>query len=138
MAADDGRALVVAMLAPALVQYKLPSGSAVSLNIATDYPFDDKVKISAQCAEGLTLSLRIPSWARGASVQVNSSAPRQATAGTMCMERHATMFDVIVILLYAGELYSMACVHSTTVLLQLPMAIRVERRYNNAASIYRG
>ena len=81
MAAGDGKGLVVAMLAPALVQYELPSGSTVSLNIATDYPFDDKVEISAQCAEGMTLSLRIPSWTVGASVQVNGSTPQQAAAG---------------------------------------------------------
>lgn len=117
MAAGDGKGLVVAMLAPALVQYELPSGSTVSLNIATDYPFDDKVEISAQCAEGMTLSLRIPSWTVGASVQVNGSTPQQAAA---------------------GELYHVACLYSTTVLLHIPMSIRVERRYNNAASIYRG
>ena len=137
MAAGDGQGLVVAMLAPALVQYKLPSGSAVSLNIATDYPFDDKVEISAQCAEGMTLSLRIPSWTRGASVQVNGSTAQQATAGnwSYCVQSCCVIHSL---LLYTGELYSVACLYSTTVLLHIPMSIRVERRYNNAASIYRG
>lgn len=81
MANSSGEGLVVAMYAPVSVQYKLHSGSDASLNIMTDYPFNDTVQLSGQCEEGMTLLLRIPSWAQGATVQVNSTTPVQATPG---------------------------------------------------------
>ena len=37
-----------------------------------------------------------------------------------------------------GTLYNVSCTWSTTVVLKLPMTIRVQRRYNNAVSVYRG
>ena len=81
MAHSSGEGLVVGMYAPASVQYKLQSGSEVSLDIVTDYPFNDTVQLSGQCGEGMTLSLRIPSWAQGATVQVNTTTPAQVSPG---------------------------------------------------------
>jgi len=81
MAHSGGEGLVVAMYAPASVQYKLQSGSEVSLDIVTDYPFNDTVQLTGKCGEGIALSLRIPSWAQGATVQVNGTAPEQASPG---------------------------------------------------------
>lgn len=90
---------------------------SVELNIVTDYPFDDTVTITGNCVTGITLSLRIPSWAQAPTVQVNQTAPKPAVAGT---------------------LYNLTCVGSTVVVLKLPMRTSVERRFNNAASIFRG
>lgn len=73
MAHSNGSGLMVAMYAPASVKYTLPQNNVVSLDITTDYPFNDTVKIIAQCGKGITLSLRIPSWAVGATVTVNDT-----------------------------------------------------------------
>ena len=79
---SNGHGLVVAMYAPATIQYSLSSGHPVSLIISTDYPFNDTVKLDITTVETLDLSLRVPSWAEGASVQVNGSSPLPATPGT--------------------------------------------------------
>ncbi len=54
----------------------LADGSRVSLSQKTDYPWDGKIHIELAEVPGraFAISLRIPSWARGASVSVNGSA----------------------------------------------------------------
>lgn len=48
----------------------------------------------------------------------------------------STMSSLVVTV---GFVYSFTCLPGTTsVLLKLPMTIRVQRRYNNAAAVYRG
>lgn len=70
---EDG--FVIGMYAPVQMDYKLPSGIDVSLNVQTDYPFNDKVVIDASCGEGaVLLSLRIPSWTENPTVMVNGTA----------------------------------------------------------------
>ncbi len=73
MARSDGEGLVVGMYAPVTVSYKFPSGASVSLDMVTEYPFGDTVDITVDGSVGMTLSLRIPSWADGASMSVNGS-----------------------------------------------------------------
>ncbi len=80
MARSDGKGIVVAMYAPVKVNYKFPSGAAISLDMVTDYPFNDTVSITVNGAEGLPLSLRIPSWAKRATVTVNGKT-EQALPG---------------------------------------------------------
>ena len=82
MASGDGKGLVVAMYAPVLVQYQLPSGNQVTLNMDTKYPFNDTVELTVQSSEEMTLSLRIPSWAKGATVQVNTTSKQTVNPGT--------------------------------------------------------
>ena len=79
---SDGHGLVVAMYAPVNVQYTLPSGKVVKLLMTTDYPFNDVVTLEVGAVELMTISLRIPSWADGASVQINGSTPVPAKPGT--------------------------------------------------------
>ena len=79
---NDGSGLAVAMYGPAHVQHTLPSGQPVGLDIITDYPFSETVVVEVHTAESLNVRLRIPSWTRGASVQVNSQQPLPATPGT--------------------------------------------------------
>ena len=79
MATTDGLHLVVAMYAPVEVRF-----GSNSLTITTDYPFSDTVEIEAALGsvpKGMTLSFRIPSWADGATVQVNALKPQEATPG---------------------------------------------------------
>ena len=72
---------MVAMYGPAQVQHTLPSGQQVTLNMATDYPFSESVVIDVSTAGSVTIGLRIPSWAPGATVQVGNGAPLPTTPG---------------------------------------------------------
>jgi hypothetical protein len=113
----NGSGLVVAMYGPAHIQHTLPSGQAVTLDITTDYPFSDSVLVDVRTDGSLSVSLRIPSWAQGATVQVNSNSPLPATP---------------------GALQEVKVTGHTTISLKLPMSLRVERRYNNSAAILYG
>ena len=137
MAHSGGEGLVVATYAPASVQYTLQSGSMVLLDIVTEYPFNDTVQLTGECGEGIALSLRIPSWAQGATVQVNGTTPKQASPGEQS-QHTSTIAVSTVAAVTAGILYNISCTWSTVVLLSLPMTIQVQRRFNNAASVYRG
>ena len=60
---------------------------------------------------------RVPSWAEGATLQVNGATPTSLTP---------------------GGLQGTDCQGTFDVTLTFPMKIRVQRRYNNAASVYNG
>lgn len=78
---NDGQGLVVAMYGPAHIQHSLPSGQPVTLDIITDYPFNDSVLVEVSTEGSLNVSLRVPSWADGARVQVNNSPALPAAPG---------------------------------------------------------
>ena len=82
---SSGSGLVVAMYAPAHIQHSLPSGRPVTLDIITEYPFSDSVTVQVSTEDSLNVGLRVPSWAEGATVQVNSTSPLPATPGMVVM-----------------------------------------------------
>ena len=135
---SSGAGLVVAMYAPAYIQHQLPSGQLVTLEIVTDYPFSGNVLVQASTGDQeLSLSLRVPSWAQGATVQVDSSTPLPATPGRTpalaCL-----WFTSHTFCLCTGTLYKVKVSGQTSIMLKLPMSVRVERRYNNSAAIFYG
>ena len=71
LAAADG--LAVACYGPCRAQAALPGVGAVTLEIETEYPFEDEVLIAVSPAEAatFTLHLRIPGWCSAASLSVN-------------------------------------------------------------------
>ena len=81
METADGRGLVIAMYAPVYIKHKLSNGNNVVMNIKTDYPFDDTVKIDVDCGEDLLLLLRIPSWSDNATVVINGKMSSIALPG---------------------------------------------------------
>ena len=105
------------MYSPASVTYTLPDGVKATIQIDTDYPFDGNVTISAFCGSGMVLALRVPSWTFDPVVSVNGTATPPPVPGTM---------------------HQLLCSWSTKVELTFPMRTAVTRRYNNAASVYRG
>ncbi len=78
----DDDALVVNMYAPSEVEWDRPGG-AVKLVQATDYPATDAVRLTVQAPGNgdFAVKLRIPAWAKGASVAVNGRG-QPAAAGT--------------------------------------------------------
>ena len=77
----NGSGLAVAMYGPAHITHTLPSGQPVKMDIVTDYPFTESVLVHTISDEALYVSLRIPSWAIGASVQVNNDPPLTPSPG---------------------------------------------------------
>lgn len=99
------------------------SAGPLAVRVDGSYPLNDEVEITV-IGDGETdtetpLELPIPSWARGATLTVDGGPPRPVAAGSI--QR--------LVRNWRGR-------HE--IRLKLPMRIRVEFRYNGAASVYRG
>lgn len=77
---DDGVACVV--YGAGTLDTTLADGTRVALRQQTDYPWDGRVVFTIDSPATFTLSLRIPSWADGATVRVNDDPPAPAQPGT--------------------------------------------------------
>ncbi|XP_065833436.1 uncharacterized protein [Oscarella lobularis] len=113
--------LVIGMYAPATVRHTMnnKNGDVVDVSVDTEYPWDGNVTIKTWTvsSSAYNVHLRIPSWAGGSTVAVNRSEPKTVQAGTIT---------------------PVSCTGNTTISLQLAMKMRIERRYNNAAAVYKG
>lgn len=116
---DGGLAAVV--LAPCEVHARVGDGADVIVRTDTKYPFRDTLCVSIECdrAVSFPLSLRVPAWAVGATVQLGDEAPQPALPGT---------FHRIERVWCPGD----------TVTLHLPMRVTTERRYHDSISVSRG
>jgi len=94
------------------------NGRNVSVELVTEYPWSDTLTFTIKSGVAFPFYLRIPGWSNNATVTVNMGRPVVATASSY----HVVQVP-------AGITY---------VVLTLPMSFRVQRRYNNAASIYYG
>ena len=115
----EGDGVAVSMYAPATLTHTLPSGVRTTVTVTTNYPFEGSVAITADCGRGMRLSLRIPGWTSGPSVTVDG-----------VMDPYGVPEP--------GSMYTVNCTSFTNVSLSFPMAVMVERRYNDAASVYYG
>jgi hypothetical protein len=117
-AADGGLAAVA--YAPCVVTTAV-AGTPVRIEVATDYPFNETLRIIVR-AEGrarFPLHLRVPGWAAGAEARIGDEVPVTLEPGTFArLERE-----------WAGE---------TTIMLRLPQHTRVVRRPRGAVAIARG
>ena len=93
----------------------------VTITENTNYPFSGVIEwvIRTSGTAAFPLYLRIPGWAEGAGISINSESPKKAEPGT---------FHII----------KRAWSDNDKVTLNLPMRLRVSRRYNNSAAIHRG
>lgn len=119
MEAPEGGLAVVAW-GPSEVRFS--SGEVpVSVLVETDYPFRDTLTLTLAADESVTfpLFLRVPSWAEGATVEVEGEGASPLKPGTFHrMERT-----------WAGQ---------TRMNLRFPMRPKVTLRYNDALAIERG
>ena len=116
---DDGLAAVA--YGPSQVTAKVEDGTDVTVIEETDYPFRETARFTIQADRParFPLVLRIPAWAARATVQVGNEAAHSVEAGAFhTIEREWQPGD--------------------TILLTLPMDIRLERRHHNAVSVLRG
>ncbi len=118
MRSPDGGLSAVAY-APCAVRTDV-QGVPVQIDLATDYPFDGELQLKVRADRPIRfpLHLRIPGWADGAEVQIDG-VTSVAQAGTFhTIERE-----------WGAE---------ATIVIRLPLHVRLTRRFNDSVSIYRG
>lgn len=117
-APDDGLAAVA--YAPCRVEAKVRGGVQAALDVETDYPFDEtiRVRLFLPGETRFPLSFRIPGWADGAALSVNGEdVPCQP--GTFARVERAWR-------------------DGDRVELHLPMRVRAERRWHGSVCLKRG
>jgi hypothetical protein len=115
---EDG--LVAAAWGPCRVETAV-HGVPVTVDVETGYPFREAITVTVAVERALRfpLLLRVPAWARGATVRVATHAEQSIQAGTLHrVEREWT--------------------GSTQLTLRFPMRALVSQRYNDAVAIERG
>jgi DUF1680 family protein len=78
------------------------AGGTVGLSEVSDYPWSGKIAITLdpQGTDAFTLALRIPGWAKGASVRVNGqSVPMETEQGYLKLHRNWAKGDVVDLML---------------------------------------
>ncbi len=133
--ADDGLACVA--YGPCEVRAKVRGGVEVTIDVETDYPFDETVRMTAHTPVEVEfpLQLRIPAWADCASVTVNGSSADTQPCYVELGEGGAPKQTPV-----AGTFATIARKWSDgdVIELTLPMKVEVERRYNDSVTIKRG
>ncbi|NLV92398.1 MAG: hypothetical protein GX030_08405 [Firmicutes bacterium] len=106
---------------PSVVTTRLPSGEKVTIHEVTDYPFDDTLMFRIEGEHPVTfpLVLRIPAWASGAEIRLPNGETVNPEAGTFVTLEQEW---------HPGD----------SVTLTLPMATRIEERYQGAVALKRG
>ncbi len=116
---DDG--LVAAIYAPCDVATMVRK-ARVALRVETDYPFKGDVKITVDPERPVRfpVRLRIPAWARGATIQINGQSDKQ--------EVKPETFAVMDRLWSGGDVIT----------LRMPMAPAATRWFNDSLALNRG
>lgn len=99
VATRDAAGLQLHLYNPALIQAELDPGRPVALSMETDYPWQGRVKITVQAADGSTwpLRLRAPGWCPAVQVAVNGQPVEQPAleSGYLLLERAWQPGDVV-------------------------------------------
>jgi DUF1680 family protein len=98
LATTDEDGLQVHQYAPAQIRTSLPDGRVVAVDVETDFPRDGRVvlRVVGNGAATWTLSLRVPSWARGAELEVDGER-RPVEPGTAYVRRTFMPGDEVVL-----------------------------------------
>ena len=85
-------AVWVNLYGSSVIDTHLPDGTLLKLTQETNYPWDGKVRltVTAPRAKAFSLMLRIPAWAKGASVRVNADEPLQTPPASRYCEVRRT------------------------------------------------
>jgi hypothetical protein len=115
---DHGLAAVV--YAPSVVETVI-SGTKVRVELDTDYPFSDQLifKVKADQPTEFPLYLRVPQWAKDATLKLPDGSPLPLTPGGFQKISRR----------WSGE---------ETLLLKLPMTFRLRNGFQNSVSVERG
>ena len=119
MATNDNGLIAVAY-SPSVVKAKVGNGKEITIHEETDYPFNGSVKFRINTLKPLSfpLYLRIPGWADNVGIRYKGKTISGKGGSTVKIVARWNNDD--------------------TITMNIPMDIRVEKRYNNAVSILRG
>jgi DUF1680 family protein len=95
----DGAGVRIELLTGAEIRTTLPAGRAVGLRVATGYPWQGRVAVQITESDGAPwrLSLRVPSWASGATLTVDGQRRDVAAGHYAQVERPWRSGDEIVL-----------------------------------------
>jgi len=115
---DNGLALVA--YGPSIVKVKVGNGKEVIVSEETNYPFNGSVRITINTEKAVTfpIDLRIPGWADSVTVSFKGKIVKVKKISTYKIKERWKNGDQI--------------------LVELPMSLRVEKRYNNSLALLRG
>lgn len=117
MRSDDG-GLAALSYAPCEIDSEI-AGASVRVSVTGQYPFEDRVVIEVDAAASFPLHLRIPGWARGATVTVDDEPALTPAAGsTLTLDRA-----------WSGR-------HRIT--LEWDAEVEAQRRFDDAMTLSRG
>ncbi|HUX58992.1 MAG TPA: beta-L-arabinofuranosidase domain-containing protein [Bacteroidales bacterium] len=115
---DNGLALVA--YGPSVVKAKVDKGNEVTITEETDYPFSGSVKLTINTEKivKFPVELRIPGWAGSVTVRFKNKT----------------------VVAHGGSNYKITerWKNNDQITLNIPMDIRVEKRFNNSLSVLRG
>lgn len=119
MATNDNGLIAVAY-SPCVVRAKAGKGQDVTIHEETNYPFSGSVKfrISLNEPDRFPVYLRVPGWADSVVIAFRNKTVSGRAGSTVRLLEKWTDDDVIT--------------------MNIPMEIRVEKRYNNSLSVLRG
>ncbi|WP_285114118.1 beta-L-arabinofuranosidase domain-containing protein [Leifsonia sp. fls2-241-R2A-40a] len=109
IATAGGDSLQLHQFAPSRISTILPNGEPVELAVETGYPVEGRVtvRILRDAREPWSLQLRVPAWARGATVTVDGDAAT-ADPGTATVRRLFRAGDTVVLDLPVAPRFSAA------------------------------
>ncbi len=115
---DNGLALV--SYGPSIVKAKVGNGKEITITEVTNYPFSGLVELSISTLKPVRFPvyLRIPGWADSVTVKYKEKSQRAKGGSTMRISERWKSGDQISI--------------------EIPMEIRLERRFNSSVSLLRG
>jgi len=115
---DNGLALVA--YGPSVVKALVGKGSEVTITEETDYPFSGSISLKIETAKPVKfpLEFRIPGWADSLTITYKGKTAIAKGSSNYRLSEKWKNGDKIVI--------------------EIPMEMRIENRYNNSASLLRG
>jgi hypothetical protein len=115
---DNGLALVT--YGPSTVKARVGNGMEVTINEETDYPFNGSVKLTINTEKTVRfpIDLRIPGWADSVSIRFKNKTIKVKNLSSYKIKERWRNGDQIFI--------------------ELPMNLRIEKRYNNSLALLRG
>ncbi len=115
---DEGLAAIV--YGPCQVKGRVAGGQDVTIDVETEYPFDETVKATVHLHKpaAFPLRFRIPKWAEGVSIHISGEVDHAEPGTWKTIEREWHDGDVV-------ELH-------------FPMKVQAERRFNDSVTLTRG
>ena len=115
---DNGLALVT--YGPSIVKARVGNGKEVTISEETNYPFNGSVKLTVNTEKAVRfpIELRIPGWADSVTVKFKDKFIKVKNVSTYKIKERWKNGDQIIV--------------------EIPMQLRIENRYNNSLSIIRG